>query len=198
MKRAFFISAIMLGSFIIRAQQVELGLKSGLNAATVHGSTSSYNYSYDPRVSMYVGGLAHIRLTREFAIQPEVVFSGQGYKTGDNVYRLNYLNVPVLLQYMFGSGFRLETGPQVGVLLTGKLKNGNPGDIKKYYKDLDFAWTVGAGYLLPCGLGFDARFNAGIPKINDLNDDNLPDRTNRRNAVFQAGIFYQFRAMKHQ
>ena len=33
--------------------------------------------------------------------------------------RLNYINVPVL-QYMFGDGFRLQTGPQLGILTNAK------------------------------------------------------------------------------
>ncbi|MEO6722919.1 MAG: porin family protein [Ferruginibacter sp.] len=194
MKQLFFITALVLGSFMLKAQHVEFGVKGGLNVSNVLVSKSASNY--DPRISAHAGGLMHIHLTKEFAIQPELVFSGQGYKTKsvngvEETLRLNYLNLPVLVQYMFNSGFRLETGPQLGLLLSGKAKT-TEADIKKSFKGVDFAWAFGAGYLLKSGLGFDARFNLGIPKINDN-----PTLAEQRNGVFQVGVFYQFKSMKH-
>ncbi|MEO6230346.1 MAG: porin family protein [Ferruginibacter sp.] len=191
MKKLFFITALALSSLFLKAQHVELGLKGGLNVATVHYPNSSSNY--DPRVSLHVGGLAHIHLTKEFAIQPEIVFSGQGYKTGNDIYKFNYLNVPVLVQYMFKSGFRLETGPQVGFLLSAKKRTNNvETDIKNNLKNVDLAWAFGAGYILPSGFGFDARLNLGIAKVN-----NDPGGIKTTNGVFQFGVFYQFKALKH-
>jgi len=187
-----------LSSFLLKAQHVEFGLKGGLNVGNVKVKNASS--SYDPRISAHVGGLAHIHLTKEFAIQPEVVFSGQGFKasSGDNnveiTRKLNYLNVPVLVQYMFQNGIRLETGPQVGFLLSAKEDNeSSNNDVKGAYKDVDFAWAFGAGYLMPSGLGFDARLNLGVAKINENNS--IADR---RNGVFQVGLFYQFRPMRHR
>jgi len=104
-----------------------------------------------------------------------------------------YLNLPGLGMYMFNSGFRLETGPQVGILLSAKYKKGTVSeDIKNGYKDVDFAWVFGGGYIMPSGFGFDARFNLGLAKIND---DASAKRASR---VFQVGVFYQFKAMEHK
>jgi hypothetical protein len=101
--------------------------------------------------------------------------------------KLNYINVPVLLQYMFDQGFRLETGPQVGFLVTAKRKTGNiEVDRAAAYSSVDFSWAFGAGYLFPCGLGVDARYNLGI---NDIDESSIYET---RNRVFQAGLFYQF------
>ncbi len=184
-KKSFIISAMVLSSFILKAQDVSFGLKGGLNISSLKVSNTSANY--DPRISMHAGGLAHIHLTKQFAIQPEVVFSGQGFKTsGDEVYRLNYLNVPVLVQYMFDNGFRLQTGPQVGFLLSGKrYKDDVTVDVKDFYKQVGFDWAVGAGYLIPkTGFGLDARFNFGIAKLND------DAEADHRSGVFQVGVFY--------
>jgi len=71
LKHTLFITAMILGSFMLKAQHVELGLKAGLNVANVDIPNSS---NIDPRLGPYFGGLAHIHLTKEFAIQPEVVF----------------------------------------------------------------------------------------------------------------------------
>ena len=187
MKKLALITAVLLSSFILKAQSVSFGVKGGLNVATARISNSTVNY--DPRVSLHAGGLAHIHLTKQFAIQPELVFSGQGFKAAnDEVYRLNYLNVPVLVQYMFDNGFRLETGPQVGFLLSGKSHKGDVTvDVKDDFKSVGFDWALGAGYLIPkTGFGLDARFNFGIAKLNDSPGADL------RSGVFQVGVFYLF------
>ena len=194
MKKVFFITAMVTGSLMLKAQtHVELGLKGGLNVATLSVSNNS---NIDPRISAYLGGLAHIHISKEFAVQPEVFFSGQGAKsTVSNVVNkanLNYIQVPVLLQYMIGTGFRLETGPQVGFLASAKQKAGDVTvDVKNSYKKTDFSWVFGAGYLTSTGVGFDARYNLGLSKINN---DNGPKVSNR---VFSVGVFYQFKALKH-
>ncbi len=196
MKKLFFITAIISGSFIANAQHVQFGLKGGLNVATVNIDNSNLNV--DPRISAHVGGLAHIHLSKEFAIQPELTFSGQGYQvngTGNNSdqhVNLSYINLPVLLQYMFESGFRIETGPQLGLLVGAKYKVGSvETDIKDSFKKVDIGWGLGLGYITKSGFGIDARYNLGLSKINDNNSDKVTNR------VFQAGVFYQFKTMKH-
>jgi len=195
--KKLFISAVAVLSYLgINAQSTAFGLKGGLNVATVHVKNTSYNI--DPRISAHVGGLAHIHLSKEFALQPELTFSGQGFKvngTGtdaDQHYNLNYLNLPVMVQYMFHSGFRIETGPQLGAMLSAKYKIGSvETDVKDAYKTLDFDWGFGLGYLTHSGFGVDARYNLGIAKINDSESPKVT------NNVFQAGVFYQFHPVGH-
>ncbi len=168
---------------------VEFGLKGGLNIAGVHVQNTS---SPDPKPSFHLGGLAHIHVTKYFAVQPEIMYSGQGFKqtiaNTDYKYNLHYINIPVLAQFMVGDGFRLETGPQLGILAAARQKvGGASNDIKGNYKPVDFGWVVGAGYIFPSGFGIDARYNLGISNINDVS------ATNVNNRVFQAGVFYQFR-----
>ncbi len=196
MKKVFFLTAMLTASLLIKAQKahVELGLKGGLNVATL--SSPAYNYSSDPRISANFGGLAHIHLSKEFAIQPELLFSGQGAKRTSEgkefKTNLNYLQIPVLLQYLIGTGFRLETGPQFGFLLNANSKVDNVTTNVNYaYKTMDAAWVFGAGYLTPSGFGIDARYNLGFANINDISGTKI------NNRVFSVGIFYQFEALKH-
>lgn len=195
MKKIFFLTALLTGSLLIKAQKahVELGLKGGLNVATL--SSPAYN-SIDSRISANFGGLAHIHLSKEIAIQPELLFSGQGAKQTKEgkefKTNLNYLQIPVLLQYLIGTGFRLETGPQFGFLLSANSKVDNvTTDVNYAYKTMDVAWVFGAGYLTPSGFGIDARYNLGLSNINDIS------ATKINNRVFSIGIFYQFEALKH-
>ena len=194
MKKVFLLLTLVSGSLLLKAQHVELGLKGGLNVATI--SYPSTNSNIDPRISVNLGGLAHIHLSKEFAVQPELLFSGQGYKQtkSDVVYKtnLNYVQLPILLQYLIGTGFRIETGPQFGALLSAKYKAGDVSvDVKDHYKKIDAAWVFGAGYLTSSGFGIDARYNLGLSKINNDNDPKISNR------VFAVGVFYQFKAMHH-
>jgi hypothetical protein len=190
-----FCFALVMGLFCsvsqVNAQHVEFGLKGGLNVSNIHSSPGTEDYN--ARASVYAGGLAHIHLSEHIAIQPELVYSSQGTKStlADVNYtlRLNYINIPVLFQYMVGDGFRLQTGPQLGLLAGAKVNSGGTTkDVKGDYTTGDFSWAVGASYLTPMGLGFDARFNFGLSNIN-----NTSTNAGFYNRVFQLGLFYQFK-----
>jgi hypothetical protein len=175
------------------AGRVNLGVKAGLNLYDVHHNN---NTNYDLKVGYHFGLLGHIHLSKSFAIQPEIVFSTQGanYKTNEvsTKYYLGYLNVPVLLQYMFENGFRLQAGPQVGFLIVAKSKNdNNTTDLKDDLQPIDFAFSLGASYIFPpTGFGVDARYNLGLSNINK---NGTVHSTNRG---VQLGVFYIFNYKK--
>lgn len=196
MKTVFLVMALSLGSFFLSAQSThkemrphaEFGLKAGLNISNLRIENSK---GPDTKASLYAGGLVHIHLTQYFAVQPELMFSGQGFSQTiagvKNRLSLNYVNLPVLGQFMFGDGFRLESGPQLGILAGAHSKaTGHSVDVKDDYKGFDFSWVFGLGYITHSGLGLDARYNLGLSNINDDNS------TKVNNRVFQAGLFYQF------
>jgi hypothetical protein len=188
MKKLFCIaSAIILFVSILSAQQTHFGVKAGVNLSSVEIDNGD---DYNSKAGFHVGGLAHIHISQHFALQPELIYSMQGGKDEDDddvKLKLNYINIPLLAQYMTLDGFRLQTGPQIGFLTSAKSK---VGDVERSVKDdlssVDFSWTFGAGYLFPSGFGVDARYNHGISNISD---DEIFEA---RNRVFQFGVFYQF------
>jgi hypothetical protein len=179
--------AIFSISAYVHAQQTHFGIKAGLNVASLSVDGGE---DYDSKVGLHLGGLAHIHVSQHFAVQPELVFSMQGGESDndDFKFKLNYINVPVMLQYMTNDGFRLQTGPQFGFLVGAETKFGDVEvDVKDELNGFDFAWSFGAGYLFPGGVGIDARYNLGLTNIEE--DDNVVET---RNRVFQVGLFYQF------
>jgi len=187
MKKLSLFSVGLFCTILSYAQgaHAELGLKGGVNIANYNDEVNTKG----SRTGYFIGGLAHIHLTPTMAVQPEVVYSAQGaeYSTGTD--KLDYINIPVLFQYMFNGGFRLETGPQLGLLTSAKFENNNGVEtsIKSNVKSNDVSWAFGAGYLTPSGLGIDARYNLGISNIRKPNDHEI------QNRVWQLGVFYQFR-----
>lgn len=185
MKKIFSIVATSLFMLLsVAAQEVHFGIKAGVNVSSVDITNGD---DYNSKAGLHVGGLAHIHISQHFALQPELIYSMQGGKVENVNLKLNYINIPLLAQYMINDGFRLQTGPQLGFLLSAKSK---VGDVERSVKDdlssIDFSWVFGAGYLFPSGVGIDARYNHGISNISD----NTTYKS--KNRVFQFGLFYQF------
>lgn len=185
MKRLLFVFAtLFFSTLFVSAQETHFGLKAGLNVSSVNVSPEG---DYDSKAGLHVGGLAHIHLSPHFALQPEVVYSMQGGKFDDVKLKLNYINVPLLAQYMIDNGFRLQTGPQLGLLVSSKREEGDVEvNLEDNFSTVDFSWAFGMGYLFPSGFGVDARYNLGI---NDIYE---PGTAKLKNSVFQVGLFYQF------
>jgi len=186
-------SVLILSLFLLttaHAQHAHLGIKGGVNVANLHYND---NTTTDGKVGLHVGVLAHIHTSsKKWAIQPELLYSLEGANSkiipqGTTHINLNYLNVPILLQYMFNNGFRLEGGPQIGFLLSAKTKTGDVSVNNKGFQSTAVSIPLGVGYLTSSGFGLDARYAFGLTNIND----NKNGPTIQSN-VFQLGIFYQF------
>ena len=190
MKKTIIFAASFFLLLNAKAQEVHFGVKAGMNASSLN--SSPVNPDMQSKIGFNAGILAHIHgPNAQWALQPEVYYSSEGAKSKSNSdakLNLGYLNVPVLIQYMFGDGFRIEAGPQIGFLLNAKYsETGTSSDVKDNYKKTNFSIPAGVGYLTSFGLGFDARYNFGISDIN-----NASTGPKIHSNVFQFGIFYQF------
>ncbi len=176
---------ILLLATVSNAQHTNFGIKAGYNAASTQISNGP---DYDSKSGFHVGGLAHIHISEHFAVQPEIVYSCQGGEKPNHKLKMSYINVPVLAQYMVSNGFRLQTGPQIGFLISAEQDYGDlEVEVDESFGAVDVSWAFGAGYIFPSGFGVDARYNLGL---NNISDDNSFEAKNR---VFQVGLFYQFR-----
>lgn len=190
-KISLFLCALVF-SFALYAQNGSMGLKAGVNISNLSNSSG---YDMGSKVGFHGGLLAHIHLVPSLALQPEVMYSSQGakYTTSDgneHTLSLNYVNIPLQLQYMFNNGFRIQTGPQVGFLaqVKDKVRETETGFFTSQdFKTVDFSWSAGLGYLSYSGLGIDARYNFGISDINNAGNNVL------KNNVFQLGVFYMLK-----
>lgn len=191
MKKYLAILAVLLatGSSVF-AQEVNIGIKGGLNSYTIGGDDTD---DIDGKLGYNIGLLGHIHLSERFGLQPEIVYSTQGAKAsdgnGDVKISLDYINVPVLFQYMYDNGFRIQAGPQVGFLTSAKAKaDGVTVDLDDSFKTIDFGLSLGASYVHPAsGFGVDARYNLGLSNINE------DDSSKNYNRGFQIGVFYLFK-----
>jgi hypothetical protein len=188
MKRLLFCCIAFFCFQTLKAQEIHFGVKAGLNASML---TIKDQKATEIKPGFHAGGLAHVHLANQLAVQPELFYSGQGGKQiiSNTEYKTNlhYLNLPVLLQYMFDNGFRLQAGPQLGFMLKAQREvNNSEANIIQNYKSIDVSLPVGLSYVSSSGLGADLRWAFGLKNINDTNKG-IPAI---RNQVGQVGLFY--------
>lgn len=200
MKRLLFVLVAAVSFTVANAQgDLQFGVKGGLNLSTVSVSDGYSGYTYSSLANFNLGAFLKIPVTRHFSIQPELYYSGEGYKDVDQstgyTYseHINYLNIPVLAKYTFPVGFFLETGPQLDLKLNAKQKEaGYTTDVSTDYNSAEFAWAFGAGFKIPMApVAVDLRYNFGITNIyNDPNYGSGPGQPGVRNGVFQLDLMF--------
>lgn len=184
---ALCISQLMMAQF-------HLGVKAGANITKVDGKSfkEEFNYGYN------VGGFAEIGLSPKFSIQPEVLFN-QYSSTLDSNYKhiyenvitsdqskvkLNYLTIPLLLDYKFLGPIHLQAGPQFGILMNQDknfLQNG-----EEAFKNGDFSMVMGAELRL-AQLRVTGRYVIGLNNINDIDNQDK-----WKNQVIQLSLGIAF------
>jgi hypothetical protein len=152
----------------------------------------------DSRLGPHLGLLAHIHLSPQWALQPEALYSAEGgiwnnVVVGGDEYKFknDYINIPVMLQYMFDNGFRIEAGPQLGLLVSSNAENegnGEEDDSKDTFKSTNVSLGFGLNYLSYSGLGVGGRYNLGVSDI-------VKGAGEAKGRVFQISLFYMFDSM---
>ena len=183
-KLCFAIVAIFFVSKI-NAQDVRLGIKVGMNVASVNGSNAN---NIDSRTGFIIGATAEIPFSDRFSIQPEVMYSAQGAQQRNNFkYDLNYMSVPLIAKYYIAKGFSLEAGPQFSFLIKDQLvpidQNGGPVE-NTNAENFDFGANFGLGYQLKNGIFFQTRYSLGLIAITENPDI--------KNGALQMTLGFQF------
>ncbi len=184
MKKLILASAIALFG-VMNAQT--FGVKAGMNISSVtENDTKS-------KVGFYAGVLMNAPIATNFSIQPELLYNSKGFKVngggfGDATVNLDYISVPVMIQYNVLPQLYLEAGPEFSFLISAKAKMGGAtDDIKDDVSGFDMGIGLGAGYYFTPNIGLTARYVAGF---TDIIKDN-PD-SSVKNNVFQLGLVYKF------
>src|SRR5947207_9335733 len=112
MKKVFLL-LVCASSFVLANAQTTFGVKAGANFATISNADGA-----KMKVGINGGVQASIHLSSMLSFAPEAVYSSQGAKATGETLNLNYINVPLLLQYNNASGFFAHTGPQIGFLMS--------------------------------------------------------------------------------
>lgn len=197
MKKIFLGLALVAGTFAFSqktststasSSPVRFGVKAGLNISTLTEN------DFNSKAGFYGGLFANIPVAQDFSFQPEVLYNGMGAKikgTNDIKVNLDYISVPLMLQYNALPNLYLEAGPQFSFLINSKLKaDSNSADAKDLFKGFDFGIGLGAGYYFTDNIGITARYVAGLTDVAKDRPDLSEDKA--KNGVFHVGLAYKF------
>ena len=172
---------LVLAMLVLHAAQAQfrLGAKVGANIVKVDGISFKDQFRY----GYHLGGFAEIFLNhdKKVSLQPEVVFNQYSttldsnykslytgvIKSGQGKVKLNYLSIPLLLNYRLIGPLYLQAGPQFSILMDQSrtlLQNG--GDA---FKKGDFSMIGGAQVRL-AKLYLTGRYVIGLSNINDIDN----------------------------
>jgi len=181
-----------LFSIAASAQGFHIGIKGGANISKIDGKSFSDQFKW----GYQLGGFSEINFAKKWGIQPEVLFTQTNTQTSSefsDIYhvslselkdvKLNYLSIPVLLNFKPSKLLTLQAGPQFGILLNNDktlLQNG-----QEAFKNGDLALLAG----LQLNLGafkIYGRYSWGISNIN-----NIDDQDNWKNQAVQLGLGFR-------
>ena len=167
--------------------QTAFGLKAGVNIANLSGA------SHDPRVSAHGGVFVNRSIAKNFFIEPELLFSGEGVQYTwagvQHKWVLDYIQLPVMLQYYPVSHLYVEVGPQVGFLISAKDKlEGSHANMKSNINSVQVAIGAGLGIKATDNILVYGRYNFGLSDITSTFYDAFDLHSN----VGQIGIAVRF------
>ncbi len=178
----------------------QLGVKAGATYATFKGKDTN---NYDYRLGYTAGIMLQQHITELIGVQIETLYTSKGAKiesqSGSNeindIYRLNYVDVPVML-HISANGMFIDLGPQVSFIAKAKqIREVNSGsttttvetDITDNPYTVDFSYVAGLGFRASNGIGIEARYNGGLKKIDD---EGAFANRQRRNSSFNLMVSY--------
>ncbi|HSU28444.1 MAG TPA: porin family protein, partial [Chitinophagaceae bacterium] len=171
MKKFMFVALLSMSLGISQAQ---IGVKGGMNISTWHGDDVDAN-TLKSAAGFYLGMFYNINATHHFGIEPQVVYSTTGVKAQDDPNdrdRFSYIDITALFKWMAKSGFFFGGGPELDFLLSAKHKLGDVDtDIKDGVKKTYFYLAVVTGWDFDCGFGVYTRFNFGLTKLFEDDQD---------------------------
>jgi len=200
------ISTILLIIFCVGfsyAQGSRLGIIGGINMA---------NFSYDDDTeaeSLTVFGVGAVfsipaGKKMQLCFQPMYLQKGASEESGDMIYTLAYIEMPILIKLMLGENDTrpyIFGGPTVGMLMSAKVEiDGldDDFDVKDVLESLDYGLCVGAGLDIAMGnnkLFIEASYNLGLADIvkggtvDIMGEQDVPDQEVKTTGIkIMAGI----------
>ena len=164
-----------------------VGIKAGANINKIDGKglKEEFQYGYS------LGGFAELYFNNKWGIQPEVLWNQYQTQTAENFdeiipggtsdlkgIKLNYLSIPLLLNFRPAQFITFQAGPQFGILINkdqGLLKNGQDA-----FSSGDFSML--GGVQLNIGkLKLGGRYQIGLNNISEIDNS-----TKWKNQGFQV------------
>lgn len=168
-----------------REEGIKFGIKGGINASNFMGDVEDNAMRY----GLHIGILSEIIINDKISLQPELLYSAQGFKNETPGFysksKFDYILLPVLVKYYAAEKLSIEAGPQVGFLVNSINRDNNGNTDIKDQSIVDFGVNLGMSYDLSNGIFVSGRYNLGITNVNNSKTSGAFNYTN---SVFQLSV----------
>lgn len=202
---ALFAMITVLSGSLLAQTKVGWGVKGGISLASFHDVDPRYEIDVDKRAGIGIGGFLIVNVNDHLVFQPELLFvqkggkeswsyyeigySGSRYNESQLVYKLDYLEVPVLVKIRIPqvSGMKpsLYVGPTLAIKVSAKGEFESSffdstgvvvehsswnKDVGSFFKDTDFGLTLGGDLAMDAKFAkiiLDARYFLGLTGIDE-------------------------------
>ena len=174
--------------------QFHVGVKAGANVTKVDGKSFKDEF----KSGYMLGGFAEIKLSKKLYVQPELLINQYNTRLDTNYnnlvgnifngmtsVKLDYLSIPILLNYRMGGGFiSLQAGPQYGVLID--KNNSILQNTGNAFRNGDLS-LLGGVQVKAGAFRINGRYFVGLSNINDITND-----SKWKNQGFQLSVGLTF------
>jgi hypothetical protein len=150
--------------------QSNAGIKGGYNLSAVSFDADGET---GQRHGFHIGVYGESFISESFSIQPELLYSQQGYEikdaNGTFTQKLDYINLPILLKAYPSKNFYLEAGPQIGLAISHKEEYNGLFSSSQEYDPNNFDWGMnfGGGFKTGSGITLGVRYHLGLGDLYD-------------------------------
>jgi hypothetical protein len=214
MKKHFSLSCLLIFLFVWSQAQnpsFEFGFDGGINFNSAHGTGINKKDAGSLR-GFVIGGHVKKKLTKSFGIKALLQYEQNGwayraltfenlngnlFAKGDILFKLNYVNIPIVAEYSFGNKtiFYTNAGLFLGFLLNNKTvtKPTDPAGPDMISSSYEFRKSSNIGIVFAAGmkipLSTTAKLCFGINNNLGLKNINKPAGSNSTEATIKSNSF---------
>jgi len=204
---------LLLVSFSITCSaQVQFGVKAGTGLSEIGLRNSNGDrlpLTFYPKSGFQGGVYARFQVGGQLSISPELLYASKGTRTSAIIIQqagsseavesrfvisLQYLTLPVMVNYQMGERWRIEAGPELGYLLSSRLAI-RPSDSRDSEdlncEKMDFSMNLGAGIALAPKLELGLRYSHGMVNLDPIDEQYTREPLQRRNRAGFLTLSYQ-------
>lgn len=171
--KKFFLMTILLLSTVAVSAQLSFAARAGVNVSGIENTDSQMKMGWK------VGAGADYAFSSLFSVRPMLYYTTKGCSYGknnlgfspDKVYKLNYLELPVLASFHFGLGTDISLVANVGPYVGYRISK-SPSLLGLDYKKLDTGGCAGLDFVWKrYVVGIEAQY--GLSTLAKTSDGNL-------------------------
>jgi hypothetical protein len=197
MRRISGILLVMLFMGTANAQQIRVGVHTGIDAARMRlygaeGGPLKYKSELTGGLSVEAmfSSLVGVQLEGNYSQQGAGLINDDGSTAGS--FGFDYITVPLVIKLHATPQLSFHAGPQLGILLSAKQKSNSssPQDIKEQIEKTSYYAVFGSEYRFANGVNLGVRYNSGFGNIAKSPGVDL------KNTYFTFRLGYSFSCKK--